>query len=143
MSAWCESVSLSGFANWMTIQAQEEVSHADKIFGYLNERGGRVLLQPIEGPQTEWASILEVFEEVLEHEKLVTGLIHGLVKLARSESDYASETFLHWFVTEQVEEEASATAVVEKLKLAGDRGGGLLMLDREMAARVFTPPAAE
>ncbi len=143
MSAWCESVSLSGFANWMTIQAQEEVSHADKIFGYLNERGGRVLLQPIEGPQTEWTSILEVFEEVLEHEKLVTGLIHGLVKLARSESDYASETFLHWFVTEQVEEEASATAVVEKLKLAGDRGGGLLMLDREMAARVFTPPAAE
>lgn len=143
MAAWCESVSLSGFANWMTVQGQEEVSHAQKIFGYLNERGGRVLLQPIDGPRTEWGSVLEVFEEVLEHEQFVTGLIHGLVKLARSEDDYASETFLHWFVTEQVEEEASATAVVEKLKLAGDRGGGLLMLDREMAARVFTPPAAE
>jgi ferritin len=143
MAAWCESVNLSGFANWMTIQAREEVSHAEKFFGYLNERGGRVLLQPIEGPPTEWNSVREVFEQVLEHEQLVTSLINGLVKLARSEDDYASEAFLQWFVSEQVEEEASASAAVEKLKLAGDRGGGLFMLDREMGTRVFTPPAAE
>ncbi|MDP8235873.1 MAG: ferritin [Candidatus Erginobacter occultus] len=143
MAAWCESVNLSGFANWMTVQAREEVSHAEKFFGYLNERGGRVLLQPIEGPPTEWGSVAEVFGQVLEHEQLVTSLINGLVKLARSEDDYASEAFLQWFVSEQVEEEASASAAVEKLKLAGDRGGGLFMLDREMGTRVFTPPAAE
>ncbi len=143
MAAWCESVNLSGFAGWMTVQAREEVSHAEKFFGYLNERGGRVLLQPIAGPPTEWGSVREVFEQVLEHERLVTSLINGLVKLARSEDDYASEAFLQWFVSEQVEEEASASAAVEKLKLAGDRGGGLFMLDREMGTRIFTPPAAE
>jgi ferritin len=143
MAAWCESVNLSGFANWMTIQAREEVSHAEKFFGYLNERGGRMLLQPIEGPPTEWGSVAEVFKRVLEHEQVVTSLINGLVKLARSEDDYATEAFLQWFVSEQVEEEASASAAVEKLKLAGDRGGGLFMLDREMGTRVFTPPAGK
>ena len=143
MAAWCESVNLSGFANWMTIQAREEVSHTEKFFGYLNERGGRVLLQPIEGPPVEWGSVLEVFEQVLEHERLVTGLINGLVKLARSEDDYATEAFLQWFVSEQVEEEATASGVVEQLKLAGGKGSGLFMLDREMGTRVFTPPAAE
>ncbi len=143
MAAWCESVNLSGFANWMTIQAREEVSHTEKFFGYLNERGGRVLLQPIEGPPVEWGSVFEVFEQVLEHERLVTGLIHGLVKLARSEDDYATEAFLQWFVSEQVEEEATASGVVEELKLAGEKGSGLFMLDREMGTRVFTPPAAE
>ncbi len=143
MAAWCESVNLSGFANWMTIQAREEVSHAEKFFGYLNERGGRVLLQPIEGPPNEWGSVLEVFEQVLEHERLVTSLINGLVKLARSEDDYATEAFLQWFVTEQVEEESTADGVVERLKLAGEKGSGLFMLDREMGTRVFTPPAAE
>jgi len=143
MAAWCESVNLSGFAGWMTTQAREEVSHAEKFFGYLNERGGRVLLRPVEGPPTEWGSVLEVFEQVLEHERLVTGLINGLVKLARSEDDYATEAFLQWFVTEQVEEEATADGVVERLKLAGEKGSGLFMLDREMGTRVFTPPAAE
>lgn len=143
MAAWCESVNLGGFANWMTIQAREEVTHTEKFFGYLNERGGRVLLQPIEGPPVEWGSVLEVFQQVLEHERLVTGLIHGLVKLARSEDDYATEAFLQWFVSEQVEEEATASGVVEKLKLAGEKGSGLFMLDREMGTRVFTPPAGE
>ncbi len=143
MAAWCESVNLGGFANWMIIQAREEVSHTEKLFGFLNERGGRVLLQPIEGPPTEWGSVLEVFGQVLEHERLVTGLIHGLVKLARSEDDYATEAFLQWFVSEQVEEEATASGVVEKLKLAGEQGSGLFMLDREMGTRVFTPPAGE
>ena len=143
MAAWCESVNLSGFSSWMTTQAREEVSHAEKFFGYLNERGGRVLLRSIEGPPTEWGSVLEVFERVLEHERLVTSLINGLVKLARSEDDYATEAFLQWFVSEQVEEESTAAGVVERLKLAGEKGSGLFMLDREMGTRVFTPPSAE
>lgn len=141
MAAYCESINLKGFANWMTIQVQEELNHAQKFFNYLPERGGKVNLQPIDGPKTEWDSPMAVFKHVYEHEQLVTGLIHGLVKLAREEDDYATESFLKWFIDEQVEEEASASEVVEKLKLAGDRGGGLFMLDRELGTRVFTPPA--
>jgi ferritin len=142
MAAYCDSINLKGFANWMTIQVQEELSHAHKFFNYLPERGGKVTLQPIDGPETEWDSPLAVFKHVYEHEQLVTGLINGLVKLAREEEDYATESFLKWFIDEQVEEEASASEVVEKLKLAGDRGGGLFMLDRELGTRVFTPPTA-
>ncbi len=142
MAAYCESINLKGFANWMTVQVQEELSHARKFFDFVNERGGRVNLQPIDGPPTEWKSTLAVFEHVYEHEQMVTGLINGLVRLAREENDYATEAALQWFVTEQVEEEASAVAVVEQLKLAGDKGGGLFMLDRELGTRVFTPPAA-
>ena len=142
MVAYCESINLKGFANWMTIQVQEELSHAQKFFNYVGERGGRVILQPIDGPETKWDSPLAVFEHVYKHEQLVTGLINGLVKLARAEDDYATESFLKWFIGEQVEEEASASGVVEKLKLAGDRGGGLFMLDRELGTRVFTPPTA-
>ena len=141
MAAYCESINLKGFASWMIVQVQEEVSHARKLFDFVNERGGRVTLQPIDRPPTEWESPLAVFEHVYEHEQLVTSLINGLVKLARQEDDYATEAALQWFVTEQVEEEASANEVVEKLKLAGDRGGGLFMLDQELGARVFTPPA--
>jgi ferritin len=127
----------------MRIQAQEEVTHAEKFYGHINERGGRVLMQPIEGPPTEWDSPLAVFEATYEHEQKVTGLINDLVKLADSENDYATKIFLQWFVTEQVEEEASANDVVQKLKLLGDAKGGLFMLDREMGQRVFTPPATE
>ena len=142
MAAYCESINLKGFASWMTVQVQEELSHAQKFFNYLPERGAKVILQPIDGPQIEWDSTLAVFEHVYEHEQLVTSLINGLVKLARAEDDYATESFLKWFIDEQVEEEASASEVVEKLKLAGDRGGGLFMLDRELGTRVFTPPVA-
>lgn len=140
MAAYCESINLKGLSNWMTIQVQEELSHAQKFFNYLPERGGKVNLQPIDGPETEWDSPLAVFKHVYEHEQMVTGLINGLVKLAREEEDYATESFLKWFVDEQVEEESSASEVVEKLKLAGDRGSGLFMLDRELGTRVFTPP---
>ncbi|MEA1928381.1 MAG: ferritin [Candidatus Auribacterota bacterium] len=142
MAAYCDSVNLKGLSSWMTVQVQEELSHARKFFNYLPERGAKVILQPIDGPQIEWDSPLAVFEHVYEHEQLVTSLINGLVKLAREEDDYATESFLKWFIDEQVEEEASASEVVEKLKLAGDRGSGLFMLDRELGARVFTPPTA-
>ncbi|MFH1037628.1 MAG: ferritin [PVC group bacterium] len=142
MAAYCETVNLKGFANWMMVQVQEELSHAQKFFHVVNERGGRVVLQPIDGPPAKWDSPLAVFKNVYEHEQLVTGLINGLVRLAREENDCATEAALQWFVTEQVEEEASAGEVVEQLKLAGDRGGEFFMLDRELGTRVFTPPAA-
>ena len=142
MAAYCESINLKGFASWMTVQVQEELSHAQKFFNYLPERGGNVILQPIDGPETEWDSPQALFEHVYEHEQFVTSLINGLVKLAREEEDYATESFLKWFIDEQVEEEASASEVVEKIKLAGDRGGGLFMLDKDLGARVFTPPVA-
>ncbi len=142
MSGYFLSISLPGFANWMRVQAQEELVHAMKFYDFINERGGRVMLQPVEGPPTEWSSPLDVFENTYKHEQKVTGLINDLVNLAVKEGDHATNIFLQWFVTEQVEEEASADEVVQKLKLMGDAKGGLFMLDREMAARVFTPPAA-
>ena len=142
MSAYFQSISLPGFANWLRIQAQEELVHAMKFYDFINERGGRVMLQPVEGPPTEWSSPLDVFENTYKHEQKVTGLINDLVNLAVKEGDHATNIFLQWFVTEQVEEESSADEVVQKLKLMGDAKGGLFMLDREMAQRVFTPPAA-
>jgi ferritin len=143
MSAYFESINLRGFANWMRVQAQEEVLHAYKFYNFVNERGGRVILDPIEGPPTEWNSPLAAFEAAYQHEQKVTGLINELVDLAVSEKDHATNNFLQWFVTEQVEEEASANEVVQKLNLVGEATGGLFMLDREMGQRVFTPPATE
>lgn len=143
MAAYFESANLPGFANWMRVQAQEEVTHAQKFYTYINERGSRVILRPIDGPPAEWDSPVAVFEAAYAHEQKVTGLISDLVNLAASENDHATNIFLQWFVTEQVEEEASADEVVQKLKLVGDVAGGLYMLDREMGQRVFTPPAAE
>ena len=142
MAAYFESVNLPGFANWMKVQAQEELSHAMKFFDYVNGRGGRVTLADVEAPPADWDSPLAVFEATHEHEQVVTGRINALVDLAAAESDHATNQMLQWFVTEQVEEEASADEMVQKLKLVGKEGGGLFMLDRELAQRVFTPPAA-
>ncbi len=141
MSAYFQSLDLSGFANWMRVQAQEELMHALKIYDYVHERGGKVALRQIDSPPVEWDSPTAAFEHVYEHEQKVTGLINGLVDLAIEEKDHASNNFLQWFVSEQVEEEASANAVLQKLKLMGQVGNGLFMLDQEFAQRVFTPPA--
>ena len=141
MEAYFQSLSLNGFAKWMRCQAQEELFHAMKMYDHINERGGRVTLAAIEGPQIEWKSPLDVFETTLAHEKKVTGLINNLVDLAISEHDHASNSFLQWYVNEQVEEEASADEVIQKLKLMGDIPNGLFMVDRELATRVFTMPA--
>ena len=142
MAAYFESVDLSGFAAWMRVQAQEELVHAIKLYDFVNERGGRVTLTAIEAPPVQWDSPLAVFEAVYSHEQKVTGLINGLVDLAIEERDHATRSFLMWFVDEQVEEEASADAVVRKLKLAGESGSGLFMIDRELGQRVpvFTLP---
>ncbi|HPA44778.1 MAG TPA: ferritin [bacterium] len=142
MSAYFENTSLRGFANWMRVQAQEEMVHAMKFFDYVIERGGRAVLKAIEAPADEWASPVAAFEAAYEHEQKVTARINKLVDIAVELRDHATNAFLQWFVTEQVEEEASASEIVDKLKLIGEARGGLFMMDRELAARVFTPPAA-
>jgi ferritin len=141
MESFFKSLNLNGFATWMRAQTQEEMMHAMKIYDFIIERGGRVLLKPIEGPQTKWESPLAVFEAVSKHEQKVTSLINNLVDLAIEEKDHATNSFLQWFVNEQVEEEASADEVVQQLKMMEKAPGGMFMLDRELGQRVFTPPA--
>ena len=143
MSAYFESINLEGFANWMRMQAQEEMVHAMKFYDYVNERGSRVVLQSVEGPPTEWDSPLAVFEHTYEHEQNVTGMINNLVNLAIEEKDHATNSFLQWFVDEQVEEESSADKVLQQLKLTGDAPGALFMIDRELGARIFTMPTEQ
>ena len=135
MNAYFKSVNLDGFANWMYYQAQEELEHSMKFYDFIIQRGGKVQLQQIEAPPTEWSSPLAVFEATLAHEQKVTGLINGLVDVAHGESDHATQIFLQWFVTEQVEEEESVGGVLEQLKLMGEAQGGLFMIDRELAKR--------
>ena len=143
MAAYFESKNLKGFANWMTVQAQEEMVHAMKFYAFINERSGRVTLTAIEAPATDWDSPQAVFEAVYAHEQKVTGLINDLVDLAAEKKDHAANAFLQWFVTEQVEEESSADEVLQKLKLMADAPGGIFMLDQQVGQRVFTPPPAE
>lgn len=142
MSSYCEAISLTGCAKWMRAQVQEELFHGIKIYDYINERGGRAIMAAIDKPPEEWESIQAMFAAVLAHEQKVTGLITELMNLALDERDHASSSFLQWFINEQVEEEATVGAVVDKLKLIGKDGNGLFVLDRELGQRVFTPPAA-
>ena len=135
MNAYFKSVNLDGFANWMYYQAQEELQHSLKFYDFIIQRGGKVQLQQIAAPPTEWSSPLAVFEATLEHEQKVTGLINNLVDVAHEERDHATSIFLQWFVSEQVEEEESVGGVLEQLKLMGDAKGGLFMIDRELAKR--------
>lgn len=137
MSAYFHDINLPGFAKWMEVQAGEECLHAKKFYDYLAERGGRVLLKPIDGPDTEWKSPRDVFEATYKHEQKVTGLINDLTNLAIEEKDHATAIMLQWFVSEQVEEEASASELLERIKLVGDSGNGLFMLDRELGQRTL------
>jgi len=141
MSAHSTFVGLKGFANWFMVQYQEEMLHTMKIYDYINDQGGKVTLKDVAQPPTEFGSPLEMFEKTLEHEKFVTKRINNLFNLAIEEKDHASNIFLQWFVTEQIEEEANDNEIISKLKLVGKDGNGLFMIDRELAARVFTPPA--
>jgi len=143
MASYADSEGLSGFANWFKIQAKEEEFHAEKFYNYINQQGSRVIMEAIEQPETQFSSMLDLFEKTLKHEKVVTSLINELVKLAREENDYATESILQWYVTEQVEEEANPAEMIQKLKFVGKDGRGLLMLDKELASRTFTPPPAE
>jgi ferritin len=135
MAAYCESANLPGFAHWMRTQAREETEHAMKFYDFILDRSGRVVLQAIDQPVADFSSPLEVFEQALEHEQMVTAMINDLYGLAVTENDYASQTFLQWFVTEQVEEEKNAGDVVETLNMVGDKSEALFLLDRELAGR--------
>jgi ferritin len=140
MSAYFENANLPGMAAWMRAQAQEEVAHGMKLFDFINDRGGRVMLKPIDGPPTEFKSPLEVFEQALKHEQAVTGMIHRLYETAEKANDFATQVALQWFITEQVEEEKSADLIVEQLKMIGNDRSMLLILDRDLGSR---KPGAE
>ncbi len=142
MASFAVSEGLVGVANWFNVQVQEEMSHANKMYDYVNQQGGRVLLLDIEAPPQDFKTVNDLFNLTLEHEKVVTGLINGLVDIARAEKDHATEIFLQWFVTEQVEEESNAMDILQRLKLMGSEGNSLFLLDAELAKRIFTPPAA-
>jgi ferritin len=136
MAADFEDKNLPGFAHWMYLQAQEEFGHAARLYNYISEQQGKVKLAAIDAPQTEWANPVAVFEAVDKHEQYVTSLINNLVAMAMEEKDFASNIFLQWFVTEQVEEESNASTLLAKLKMVGDHVQGLFMMDRELAQRV-------
>ena len=138
MSAHSNFTGLKGFANWFMVQYQEEMVHAMKIYDYINDQGGRVKLMAIAQPPTEFGSPLDMFEKTLGHEKFVTKSINELVNLAIEEKDHATNIFLQWFVTEQIEEEANDNEIISKLKLIGKDDRGLFMIDKELATRVFT-----
>jgi ferritin len=143
MEAYFQSINLKGFANWMRAQAQEEMMHAMKIYDFVFERGEKVTLEAIDKPESSWDSPLAAFKEVLKHEQHVTSLINDLVDLAIKEKDHASNIFLQWFITEQVEEEASADEVIQRLKLVKENNAGLFMIDAQLGTRVFTMPSAD
>lgn len=135
MAAYFESQNLKGMAGWMQMQAIEEHMHAMKFFDFINECGGRVTLAQIKEPKTEWGSPLDVFEDTYEHETEVTSLINDLVDLAVKEKDHAGNAFLQWFITEQVEEEAAAQEIRDKLRLVKDNAVALFMIDQELGQR--------
>lgn len=135
MSAFCETRNYSGFARWLRVQSQEEHGHALKLLDMVLDRGGQVTLQPIEAPQSDFESLLDVMQRTLAHEQQVTALIKEIYELALKEEDYTTQAQLQWFLTEQVEEEKTASGIVEQLKLVGSQGTGLFVLDRELASR--------
>lgn len=132
MSAYFAADGKPGFAHWFKQQFEEEQEHAMKLFDYVIDRDGKVTLDPIKEVQHEWKSQLHAFEQTLAHEKVVTGFVNDLVKLAKEEEDYATENMLQWFVNEQVEEEATAQGYIDALKMIGDNGFGIYTLDKEL-----------
>lgn len=135
MSAYFESINLTGMANWMKIQSDEEYIHARKFYEYINEAGGRVTLDTIDKPKTEWKNVIDVFEETLEHEIHITEKINDLVSLALDEKDHATNSFLQWFVDEQVEEISVADQILNDVKMVAENKNGLFLIDRELKGR--------
>jgi ferritin len=141
MASWAGTQGMRGTANWFFIQAQEEMTHVWRFYNYISSQGHQVILDTVAKPPAEFTSLAHAFDETLAHERMVTGRINDLVATAREENDNATAIFLQWYVTEQVEEEESVGEIIDQLKLAGDAGSGLLMIDRELGARVFAMPA--
>ncbi len=142
MAGYFEAEDLPGIANWMRVQALEELTHGEKFFHFICDANGRTDLRAIDAPQNDYDSPLDCFVYSLKHENFVTDSINKLMDLARQDNNHAAQIFLQWFVTEQVEEEASFGLIVKKLQRIGDDGNGLLRLDEELALRTFVPPAA-
>jgi ferritin len=141
MAAHFDSLNLKGAAHWLRCQAQEEEIHAMKFYLHIADRQGRVVLGAIDKPPVEWKSPYEAFKAANEHEQLVTGLINNIVNIAQEEKDHASSTLLQWFTNEQIEEEAQTDEIAQKLKLIGNSGEALLLLDQQLGTRVFAYPA--
>lgn len=135
MAGHSEHIGLKGFANWFKVQSQEEMTHAMKIYNYINEQGEKAKLMAIEQPPAEFNSPLQMFEQTLEHEKSITRNINELIDIATKEKDHATKIFLQWFVTEQVEEEANDNEIIAKLKLVGEEGSALYIIDKELGTR--------
>ena len=142
MAGYFQAEDLPGTANWMRVQAMEELTHGEKFFHFICDAAGRTDLRAIDMPQNSFKSPLDCFKAGIKHENFVTASINNLVNLARKDNNYAAEIFLQWFVTEQVEEEANFNLIIKKLERIGDDGNGLLRLDEELGQRVFVPPAA-
>lgn len=142
MSAYFENIGLPGFAHWMKIQYQEESAHALKFFNYVTDRNGKVVLKAIDQVPVDFDSIVDVFEKTLTHEIHVTSLINNLVEVSIKVKDHASQSFLKWFVDEQVEEESNVEKILATLKLINGQGNGIFMMDRELSQRVFVDPNA-
>ncbi len=135
MSAYCEMNNYLGAAKWFKMQSEEEWAHAMKFYGFLMERGGKVMLKAIDEPQHDFKSLLDAFEETLTHEKKVTALINKLYEQSLKETDYPTQIFLQWFITEQVEEEANAVAIIERIKMVGEKASSILWVDKELSKR--------
>ena len=142
MAAYTKSLDLDGFSNFFSVQVQEERFHAMKFYNFLLERNGNVVLKEIPAPAANYKNVTDVFEQTLAHEQFITKSINELMDLAVKENDHALISFLKWFIDEQVEEESNVSRILNRLKLIGGEGQGLLMIDAELALRVFTPPAA-
>ena len=140
MSSYCNTMGLPGFSHWMRMQYEEENMHVTRMFDYIQDQGGAVHLKVIAEPEQEYGTPLEIFEKTLEHEQYVTNLIHRLMDLAIEERDYATQTFLQWYVTEQVEEESNVNDILAPLRMVGDDKGGLMMIDQQLMSRLV--PAA-
>lgn len=139
MAAWLHSKALDGMGHWMRVQAHEEMLHAMKFFNHLIDRGGKVALKDLKQLKTQWESPLEVFRDAFEHEKFISKKIDDLMAIAREEKEFASEPLLAWFTDEQIEEESNASKITDQLEMVGPDKSGLLMLDRELAARAYPP----
>ena len=143
MSAYFKSIDLLGFATWMQVQFEEEMSHAMRFFEFVDRMDGRVKLTAIEAPPVEWESPVAVFKQTYEHEQAVSARIHQLVSLAIQENDHPTNNFLQWFIAEQVEEESSVKAILKKLQFIGDSKSALLMIDQELSSRGFNESASD
>ncbi len=139
MAAHSAEIGYAGATNWFNLQAEEELFHGKKMFDYLIERGVKPALTAIAAPKTAWSNIQEMLEDTLVHERKITGHVGDLLQLAREERDFGTEIFLQWFVTEQIEEEASVQELLDKLKLLGSQDTGLYLFDSELGSRTQSP----